>query len=129
MKKLVLVGLFVVGSSVNLMADWVTGAMDCDHPSGSSKKTVFIVKGKGNDLGQTGRGLAMAAFLNAEYAVETERYCKSGKIWSSSTTVFSHNSKSKNNKKFSELIKRYKDHSWAKKIIIVKNGYDESDWR
>ena len=128
MKKLVLAGLFVVGSSVSLMADYVVGYTYCKHPNSSSKNTYFVVKGQGNNLGSTGRGLAMADFLNAEYASETNDYCKHQKVWSKGT-VFSYSSKSKANRKFADLLNTYKRASYVKKLVVIKKGYDESDWR
>ena len=127
MKKLILAGLLVVGSGVSLMADYVAGYIYCKHSSGNGK-THFVVKGQGNNLGSTGRQLAMADFLNAEYASETNDYCKHQKVWSKGT-VFSYDSKARANREFSRLINDYKRASYVKKLVIIKKGYDESDWR
>ena len=126
MKKLVLAGL-LLGSSVSLMADYVAGYIYCDHSSGNGK-TYFIVKGNGNNLSSAGRELAMADFLNSDYASETNNYCKHNKVWSNGV-VFSKETKPEANREFSSLINDYKSESFVKKLIIIKKGYDESDWR
>lgn len=126
MKKLIFAGL-LLGSSINLMADYVAGFISCEN-SNRNGKTYFIVKGQGNNLSSLSRRLAMVDFLNGEYAPETNDYCKSNKVWTNGT-VFSYSSKSKANRRFSKLINQYKQVNYDKKIIIIKKGYDESDWR
>ena len=128
MKKLVLAGLLLAGS-VNLMAtEYVAGFIKCNSSSGGGKSAYFIVKGIGNNLSHNGQQLAMGAFLNAEYASETNSYCEHNQVYTDGV-IFDYSSKAKANRKFSELINDYKSESYVSKLVIIKKGYDESDWR
>lgn len=124
MKKLVLAGL-LLGSSVSLMADYVAGYMRCDHISGNGA-TFFMVKGKGNNL-RSGNILAMSDFLNGDYASETNDHCIHHQVFVNGM-VFSYKSKSDANRQFSSLLNDYKNESYVKKLIIIREGYDEADW-
>jgi hypothetical protein len=123
----IVAGMMLLGS-VNLMADYVAGSVKCDYPDGSDDQTHFIFKGKGANLGSSGQQLAIMAFLNADYASETNRYCKFNKV-TADGHVMSFSSKSKANRYYSELINDAKDASYVKKIFTISRGYDESDWR
>ena len=128
-KKLVLVGLLLFGS-VNLMAksDYVVGVQSCEHKT-KTGTTYFIVRGKGDELSSTGSNLAMGTFLDAEYAVETSKHCKLGAIIHANGVVFHYKSKAKANRKFSELINDYKGLEHTDKLIIIRGGYNEKNWR
>ena len=126
MKKLIIIVTLLFGS-VNLMADYVAGFLSCKHPDDNGKSSYFIVKGVGADLSSLGNRLAMANFLNGEYASETYSYCKLKKIYTDGS-VFSYSTKSKANKKFSSLINEFKGQSFVSKLITVSRGYDAGDW-
>ena len=126
MKKIILIALFVFGININLSADYISGFAQCKHSTIFNGKTIFIVKGKGSK--ERTSTLAMAAFLNAEYSHEITKYCKSDTIYSNGY-IYSFKTKSGANKHFTELINDYKNESYIEKIILIKNGYDEDDWR
>lgn len=123
MKKMILTALLVLGSCTSLSANYVAGYLTCDNPNEYS--TIFIIKGKGS----SGSDLALAAFLNSEYSSKVTKYCKSGTIYAHNGYVYSFDSKAKANKHFSELIQEYKNKSWITKMILVKKGYYEDDWK
>ena len=126
MKKIILMTLLILGSGMNLSADYIAGYAMCKHATVFNGNTIFIVKGRGSK--ERTSTLAMAAFLNAEYSNEITKYCESDTMYSNGY-VYSFKTKSGANKHFSELITDYKDESFITKIILIKEGYDEDDWR
>ena len=127
MKKLILIALLLWGSNVSLLADYVAGYQSCEHRNGMDN-VYFIVKGKGNKLSAMGSNLAMGAFLDAEYATETYKYCKNKAIIHADGVVWHFKTKAKANRKFSSLINDYKHQKYVKELIIVSRGYNESAW-
>jgi len=118
----IFMGLMLFGS-INLMADYVAGYIECKHSSGNDY-TRFIVTGYSNGYG----GGPIAKFLNAEYASATNKYCEQNKVWGHNGHTISFDTKAKANSYYSELINESKDASYVKKIVTISYGYDERDW-
>lgn len=104
---------------------YVVGVMHC---SGGHNRdsTAFIVRGFDSQTGNTFmRKIAMADFINAEYASETSTNCSSKEVYSANGIVFSYDTKAEANKKYAELISRWKG---RENIITIGHGYNQADW-
>jgi len=123
MKKL----LLILGFTSHLLANYVAGVVSCEHKSGDGS-TYFLVKGHGIHLQSVTSKNVLENFLHSKYSAAITHYCKEPNNLEH-ISLLSRSSWVKINKKFVNIVEKYEKEDSAKKLIIIKNGYDEANWK
>lgn len=107
------------------MNGYVVGVVHCSG-GGDKLSTAFIVRGFGGPTRNSSKKRrAMADFINAEYVSKTFSNCSSKEVFSANGAVFSYDTKAGANKKYADLISRWKKYQ---NIITIGSGYNQADW-